>query len=82
MAAGQPRPSEVAQAGELWDRMLALCPADHHEVLRLRRSGLPLMEVAARTGMHEGSVRRILRRLARRLSVEPPAGNVSGRDDR
>ena len=24
-AASQPRPSEVAQAGELWDRMLALC---------------------------------------------------------
>jgi RNA polymerase sigma-70 factor (ECF subfamily) len=65
----QPRPSEVAQAGELWEKMLALCPPEHHEVLRLRRQGLLLQEIAARTGMHEGSVRRILRQLARRLAL-------------
>jgi RNA polymerase sigma-70 factor (ECF subfamily) len=58
------RPSEMAQAAELWERMLALCPPDHHDVLRLRRQGLPLAEIAERTGLHEGSVRRILRRLA------------------
>jgi RNA polymerase sigma-70 factor (ECF subfamily) len=69
-APGQPRPSEVAQAGELWERMLALCPPEHHELLRLRRQGLRLREVAARTGMHEGSIRRILRRLARQLALE------------
>jgi RNA polymerase sigma-70 factor (ECF subfamily) len=68
-AAGQPRPSEVAQAAELWDRMLALCPPEHHALLRLRRIGLPLAEVASRTGLHEGSVRRILRRLARQLAL-------------
>jgi DNA-binding IclR family transcriptional regulator len=28
-----------------------------------------LHEIAARTGMHEGSVRRILRRLARQLAL-------------
>jgi RNA polymerase sigma factor (sigma-70 family) len=67
--AGQPRPSEVAQEGELWDRMLALCPPAHHDVLRLRRGGLSLTEIAARTGLHEGSVRRVLRHLARRLSI-------------
>ena len=66
----QPRPSEVAQAGELWEKMLALCPPEHHEVLRLRRQGLLLAEIAARTGLHEGSVRRILRQLARRLALE------------
>ncbi|HKI30586.1 MAG TPA: sigma-70 family RNA polymerase sigma factor [Gemmataceae bacterium] len=66
----QPRPSEVAQAGELWEKMLALCPPEHHELLRLRRQGLLLAEIAARTGMHEGSVRRILRRLARELALE------------
>jgi RNA polymerase sigma-70 factor (ECF subfamily) len=65
----QPRPSEVAQAGELWERMLALCPPEHHEVLRLRRQGLRLGEIAARTGLHEGSVRRIIRQLARRLAL-------------
>jgi RNA polymerase sigma-70 factor (ECF subfamily) len=66
----QPRPSEVALAGELWDRMLALCPPEHHEILYLRRQGLLLREIAARTGMHEGSVRRVLRRLARQLALE------------
>jgi RNA polymerase sigma-70 factor (ECF subfamily) len=77
----QPRPSEVAQAGELWEKMLALCPPEHHELLRLRRQGLLLSEIADRTGMHEGSVRRILRQLARRLALaqEPlPAGFGEG----
>jgi RNA polymerase sigma-70 factor (ECF subfamily) len=68
-----PRPSEVARANELWERMLALCPPEHHDLLRLRRQGLNLEEIASRTGMHEGSVRRVLRRLARQfvLRQEP-----------
>jgi RNA polymerase sigma-70 factor (ECF subfamily) len=70
LPSGQPRPSEIAQAGDLWDKMLALCPPDHHEVLRLRRQGLQLNEIAHRTGLHEGSVRRILRRLARQLAFD------------
>jgi len=68
-AAEEPRPSQVAQAAELWERMLALCPPDHHDILRLRRTGLGLQEIARRTGLHEGSVRRILRQLARRLAL-------------
>ena len=69
-AAQQPRPSEVAEAGELWERMLALCPPEHHELLRLRRQGLRLRVIAERTGMHEGSVRRVLRQLARQLALQ------------
>jgi RNA polymerase sigma-70 factor (ECF subfamily) len=65
-----PRPSEVAQAGELWVHLLALCPPEHHELLRLKRQGLLLAEIAARTGLHESSVRRILYELARRLAEE------------
>ena len=65
----RPRPSEVVQAAELWDTMLELCPPEHHPVLLLRREGLPLAEIAVRTGLHEGSVRRILRRLARELAL-------------
>ena len=61
-------PSQVAHARELWDRLLELCPPEHRDVLRLRRDGLPLAEVAARTGLHEGSVRRILRRLFREVA--------------
>ena len=67
----QPRPSEVAQVHELWERMLENCPPAHREILMLRRQGLPLTEIAARSGLHEGSVRRILYKLARRLAVDP-----------
>lgn len=66
-----PRPSEVAQHNELWDRMLALCPPAHHDLLRLKRQGLSLAEIASRTGLHESSVRRILYDLARRYSAKP-----------
>jgi RNA polymerase sigma factor (sigma-70 family) len=72
-------PSEEASANELWERMLALCPPDHRDILRLRRQGHSLREVAERTGLHEGSVRRILRTLARQLALQegPPQGGPS-----
>src|SRR5713226_6662726 len=66
----QPRPSELVQAADLWQKLLALCPPQHHEILRLRRQGLLLAEIAARTGLHVDSVRRILRRLARQVAVQ------------
>jgi RNA polymerase sigma-70 factor (ECF subfamily) len=79
--AREPRPSEVAVADELWQRMLALCPPEHHDLLRLRREGLLLHEIAARTGMHEGSVRRVLRRLARQLALaEEPFAAAAHRE--
>lgn len=62
-------PSEAAQANDLWSKMLDLLPPQHHPVLMLRREGLPLAEIAERTGLHEGSVRRILRRLSRELAL-------------
>jgi RNA polymerase sigma factor (sigma-70 family) len=64
-----PRPSEIAQGNELWKRMLDQCAPDHREILILKRQGLLLAEIAARTGLHEGSIRRILYDLARRLVV-------------
>jgi len=76
-----PRPSEVVQAEELWESLLGLCPPAHRELLRLRRQGLSLEAIAARTGMHEGSVRRVLRQLARRLALReapPPAAVPKG----
>jgi len=78
-AKSQPRPSEVAQGTELWQRMISYCSPEHRSVLELRRQGLPLAEVAARTGLHEGSVRRILRRLARELAIHPKP-NPTGSD--
>jgi RNA polymerase sigma-70 factor (ECF subfamily) len=66
-ASQAPRPSEVTQAEDLWRRMLAVCPPEHHELLRLKRQGLALGEIADRTGLHIDSVRRIVRKVAGEL---------------
>jgi len=65
----QPRPSEVAQERELWKRMLDECAPAHREILVLKRQGLPNSEIARLIGLHEGSIRRILYELARRLAL-------------
>jgi RNA polymerase sigma-70 factor (ECF subfamily) len=71
--AADPRPSEVAQAEDLWQQMLALCPPAHQEILRLKREGLTRDEIARRTDLHPSSVRRILYDLARRLAARQQA---------
>src|SRR5262249_53196731 len=77
--APQPPPSECAQADDVWHKLLALCPPEHHEVLRLRRRGLTRAEIAAPTRPHHGSARRILRGLARQLAFPAPqAADPSG----
>jgi RNA polymerase sigma factor (sigma-70 family) len=63
-----PRPDDTLEAAELWEQLLELCPPAHWEVLRLKRAGALTAEVAARTGLHEGSVRRILNDLSKRLA--------------
>jgi RNA polymerase sigma-70 factor (ECF subfamily) len=65
----QPRPSQVVHATELWEQMLALCPPEHRELLRLKRDGLEAPEIAGRLGLHEDSVRRVLRQLARQVAL-------------
>jgi RNA polymerase sigma factor (sigma-70 family) len=65
----QARPSQEAQGREFWEQILRAAAPAHHEVVRLRMSGHRMGEIAERTGMHEGSVRRILYELARRLSI-------------
>jgi RNA polymerase sigma factor (sigma-70 family) len=62
-----PTPPEAAQVDELWDRMLARCPRDYREILRLRREGFSVAEVADRIGLHRRKVRRILNDLASRI---------------
>ena len=66
----QPRPSEAAIADELWSRLLSLSPPEHHAVLNLRKRGASASEIAARLGMHPGSVRRLLRELSIRLACD------------
>jgi len=64
------QPSGIVHAHELLDRLMKNCPPAHHELLRLRAAGHTLAEIAARTGFHEGSVRRIFYDLARRLDAQ------------
>jgi RNA polymerase sigma-70 factor (ECF subfamily) len=71
----QPRPSQVLQAEELWDRMLAECHPPHRELLLLKREGFTIAEIASRTGLHEDSIRRILRDLACRFGVTRQRSN-------
>jgi RNA polymerase sigma-70 factor (ECF subfamily) len=49
--------------------MLEQCSPDHRQILILKREGMTLDEIAARTGLHEGSIRRILYELAKRLAL-------------
>jgi RNA polymerase sigma-70 factor (ECF subfamily) len=71
----QPRPSELAQAKDLWEQLLVLCPPIHHELLRLKLKGSSLDEIAAHTGLHKSSVRRILYDLARQLATRQQGGD-------
>jgi RNA polymerase sigma-70 factor (ECF subfamily) len=66
-ASTEPDPSDVAQAGDMWEQLLAMAPPTHAEVLQLKRRGMSLGEIAAATSLHESSVRRILYDLARKL---------------
>lgn len=66
----EPRPSQQAQASDLWQRLLAACPPEHHELLRMKGEGAPLAVIADRTGLHVDSIRRILRQLAREVSLD------------
>jgi RNA polymerase sigma factor (sigma-70 family) len=76
----EPRPSEYAQAETVWQLLLAECPPEHRSVLRLRRLGFTCEEIGERIGLHSGSVRRILRLLARRVAFDTP-GSVSSPSD-
>jgi RNA polymerase sigma-70 factor (ECF subfamily) len=66
--ADDPRPSELVEADELWQEMLALCPPAHRNLLRLKREGRSLADIAAQAGLHPSSVRRIFYDLARQLA--------------
>ena len=69
VASAQPTPSQIIQADDLWERILAECRPAHHELLQLKRDGLSVTEIASRTGLHEDSIRRILRDLACRIAT-------------
>jgi RNA polymerase sigma-70 factor (ECF subfamily) len=63
-------PGDAMQADELWQRLLTLCPPAHRPILDLKRQGVPLDEIVAQTGLHPGSIRRILRNLATKIALD------------
>lgn len=59
-----------AEADELWQQMLTLCPPQHQPLLEMKRQGCSLAIIAERSGLHPSSVRRIFYDLARRLAAD------------
>jgi RNA polymerase sigma-70 factor (ECF subfamily) len=78
--ADEPDPGSIAQADELWERMLALCPPQHQQLLELKRQGATLADIAGRTGLHPSSIRRIFYELARRLAFQHDRETASKHD--
>jgi len=72
-SSGEATPSKEVEAREVWARLLKLCPPGHRELLQLKQQGFSLAEIAERTGLHPGSVRRILSDLARRFARQTTA---------
>src|SRR5262249_41068591 len=76
-----PSPSQLVQADELGQRMLTLCAPAHREIVRLRMRGIPVSEIATSTGLHVGSVHRILHDLACRVALDrKPLAPTAGED--
>ena len=78
LPSAQPRPSEEAQAAEMWEQLLVSCQSEHRPILELRRQGYSMAEIGARTGFHPDSVRRILRGLARKQACAEPTPQADG----
>jgi RNA polymerase sigma-70 factor (ECF subfamily) len=68
-SSSQPRPSQLVQEQEAWQKIQAHCSPGQMEIVQLRQQGLTINEIAARKGMHPSSVRRILYDLAWHLGV-------------
>ncbi len=58
--APQPSPSQVAVAEELWTRMLRGKPEHYQQILKLRRAGNSLPQIADKVGVNEKTVRRVI----------------------
>lgn len=60
----EPSASQIALAQEQWEHILKTIPEKYHAVATLRvQQGLPIREIASRSGYNERTVRRILRRV-------------------
>jgi RNA polymerase sigma factor (sigma-70 family) len=66
---GSDTPIEVAEASEALDRLRELLPVDRRTVLDLKAAGLTTVEIAARLGIGERTVRRVIEDLRRRAGL-------------
>jgi RNA polymerase sigma-70 factor (ECF subfamily) len=69
LTAPGPSPSQALQADERMEQLLAGRTPSESEVLRLRREGLTLDEIAARVGLSERTVRRLIESLRERMEA-------------
>ena len=67
VATSEPTASQVAMAREKWFGLLEGQPAHYQEVIRLRYLGYSSRDIAVRVGLDEGTVRRILRNIFRKV---------------
>ena len=61
-----PTPSQVAIANERWERLVDGQPNCYRLVLDMLRLGYTHEEIAARTGLHQKVIQRLLQRMAQR----------------
>ena len=69
LIASDPTPSQDAQARERLDQLLEGRSPREAEVIELRRQGLTFEEIAAQTGLHERTVRRVIETIRRRMDA-------------
>jgi len=80
--AEEPSLVEQIQAEDIWEKLMTLCAPQHRAILDLKRQGFGLGDIAVRTGLHEGSIRRILYDIARRFALSEPSASTGRRRQR
>jgi RNA polymerase sigma factor (sigma-70 family) len=66
----EPTPSQTVQASDRLAQLIAGCSPREVQVITLRHQGLTFDEIAARTGIHERSVRRIIEEARKRMEAK------------
>lgn len=69
LPAHDPSPSQQVQADDRLDQLMAGRTRAEAQVVDLRRQGLTFEEIAARLGLHERTVRRVIDDLRRRMEA-------------
>lgn len=67
LLADTPRPSQIVTAREQWEQLTRGQPSRYVRMLELRTSGATYDEIAAELHVDESTVRRVIRRLAKRI---------------